>query len=923
MAFYIVPPRRYVAGAGGSSLSAYVESLNNMSGAIQLIEGAGIDIVSNPGTQQITISLESAGDGLFVEKTGDIMTGNLLFQSLSNEEFGLAIASSNSLNEGIPATQITGAIYYKPSTGHIRFYNGTSWNDIKLNALLQSEADARYLQLTGGILSGDLTLSGGALLNLYSHTVAPASPVEGSVYYDSGVGIKTIKYYNGSTWVTVGSGSVTQVNSGDGLTGGPITTTGTLSLDESHSPTWTGNHTFDNPINFASNQQFQLSALVSNLLSTDDEDGDLIYFDSEYQRLAIGTPNQVLSVVGGLPAWATLAGSTMQLGTPAHESPEDESDTTYNDGYFGGYPLNPDGNDQWADGDGNEWTATTLISNAFDDINQTLWLMQTQANSFANITPEYTLDEEYKFTAKLSAGIPSGWTNGSYPAGSTIQTYLTNDIEEIVISSPNNTFRCGKAFRDYTWGTASFHHKNAAGTVTQVNTYDMTDTLNDPNVNSIYSFNVPTVVQHNNLWAKGEAECTIDAVALDGYQGYQIAHTEAGSSNFVEFWRDNTIAAADAPSFSEAPAVTKIRDGTSKKWLSGIEYHGYQSVFDIEFEAAGGSGTDGIFNKCYHAEYVAKITAPAGLSNTNVPDEGVDLDASESVCESPVIAPNYDDPYTRTGDGGSEKVRVRLSKRNESSMLKYLTVNIYKASGATTADTADAPVLSGATPLAFCTFGSSEGGGNPCVSTLENTYADPIAQTGDIYPDRGYEFFTDEDKRYEAISPFTTAWDSTDDALVAGTDVEEAQVRNGMLRYPVDTDYSSYDGASGAKKYCRKWKLTNASTGYFTIQAYDIDGESNETLENVLSDYGNGYINILLLIDGLWYDLGLPAGAGGDGSDEASAIGAQTYLENNIIQWSIGVKTTGAAGEFVMLVYINDDTYGLSSIQSDRYNPGA
>jgi hypothetical protein len=31
-------------------------------------------------------------------------------------------------------------------------------------------------------------------------------------------------------WASVGTGSVTQVNSGSGLTGGPITTTGTLSI---------------------------------------------------------------------------------------------------------------------------------------------------------------------------------------------------------------------------------------------------------------------------------------------------------------------------------------------------------------------------------------------------------------------------------------------------------------------------------------------------------------------------------------------------------------------------------------------------------------------------------------------------------------------------------------------------------------------
>lgn len=41
-----------------------------------------------------------------------------------------------------------------------------------------------------------------------------------------------------------GTGTVTNVATGTGLSGGPITTTGTLTVDQSFSPTWTGVHTF-------------------------------------------------------------------------------------------------------------------------------------------------------------------------------------------------------------------------------------------------------------------------------------------------------------------------------------------------------------------------------------------------------------------------------------------------------------------------------------------------------------------------------------------------------------------------------------------------------------------------------------------------------------------------------------------------------
>jgi len=41
---------------------------------------------------------------------------------------------------------------------------------------------------------------------------------------------------------------VTSITAGTGLTGGTITTTGTLAVDQAFSPTWTGTHTFSNPI---------------------------------------------------------------------------------------------------------------------------------------------------------------------------------------------------------------------------------------------------------------------------------------------------------------------------------------------------------------------------------------------------------------------------------------------------------------------------------------------------------------------------------------------------------------------------------------------------------------------------------------------------------------------------------------------------
>lgn len=67
----------------------------------------------------------------------------------------------------------------------------------------------------------------------YTTGSPPGAPVAGSIWYDTTA--NTVKFYNGSATQTLssGGGTVTSVSAGTGLAGGPITTTGSLSLASS------------------------------------------------------------------------------------------------------------------------------------------------------------------------------------------------------------------------------------------------------------------------------------------------------------------------------------------------------------------------------------------------------------------------------------------------------------------------------------------------------------------------------------------------------------------------------------------------------------------------------------------------------------------------------------------------------------------
>ena len=222
----------------------------------------------------------------------------------------------------------------------------------------------------GGSLSSNVTLSLASIANstvLANTSGSSAAPTPTTVtsLLDSAFGTTqgTILYRSASAWTTLapgtsglflktngtnadvswaapaGSGTITQINTGTGLTGGPITTTGTISLantavipgtygSSSATPTFTVNA--QGQITSATNTNISVNAssITTGVLGptvggtglTSYNIGDMIYANATNQltKLPAGQNGYILVMSGGVPIWSVAASSgvaTFSAGT--------------------------------------------------------------------------------------------------------------------------------------------------------------------------------------------------------------------------------------------------------------------------------------------------------------------------------------------------------------------------------------------------------------------------------------------------------------------------------------------------------------------------------------------------------------------------------------------------------------------------------
>mgnify|MGYP000079277848 FL=1 len=283
----------------------------------------------------------------------------------------------------------------------------------------------------------------------------------------------------------------------------------------------------------------------------------------------------------------------------------------------------------WRDGFFNNWTQNTDLADALDDISEAFLEMapdMADVLTGKNLTRSITVYE-----AKLPSGLDEKWYVNAQP-GDVISEYTVNT--EFTANLPSEGFRCGRFKDPSTYGVLQLILNGEV-----INEYDMSQ-----GVGTNGTFNVTAIEKFNRIWTKAVARFTTRLLD-EGFSTYKVFHSEAGETNAINFYFDNSPGNL---AFSE-PLIAVIVE-ENNKYLSGIKYLTTGTVINVQ-----GSAASGIFKKAYHKTHVAKITGTA----------------LEDVIKNPSGIPNMDDNFSIDED-------IVLNKGNQSSDTLVMQLTFFK-----------------------------------------------------------------------------------------------------------------------------------------------------------------------------------------------------------------------------------------------------
>ena len=166
---------------------------------------------------------------------------------------GMVVPTGTSAERAVSPTN--GTVRYNTNTSRFEFYQASAWANIGTGdgTVTSVSGTGGEIDVVNGTttpvisLADDLNLPGTGAVNVPKGTTLerPVSPANGDFRYNTQTG--TFEGYANSVWgsITTGSG-VTSIATGNGLQGGPITSTGTISIDATIVATLTGTQTLTN-----------------------------------------------------------------------------------------------------------------------------------------------------------------------------------------------------------------------------------------------------------------------------------------------------------------------------------------------------------------------------------------------------------------------------------------------------------------------------------------------------------------------------------------------------------------------------------------------------------------------------------------------------------------------------------------------------
>ncbi len=547
-------------------------------------------------------------------------------------------------------------------------------------------------------------------------------------------------------------------------------------------------------------------------------------------KLAVGANDYVLTAdstaATGLTWKAAASAGTTVIGTP--------TDGVYSDGFF------------------NEWTSSTTISNAFDDVNELLALIApakpstlTGQTLTASSVPTY-------YSAKIAAGLGTEWYQAGYGTGDTIPSrYFVTGTHTLNTANSSTRFYAGTLVTS-TYGILKFNIANYLASSGA--TYGQIDMTTNYSVNTTNNNLVLTALDvYNNIWTKANARISAYTPSHAGYQGLSIAHTtESQTTDTYNIWYDSW-STGKSPSFSQAATASTFSQ--SLKWLSGIGYYTTGTGFSVYFKGAAG-----IYSACYNVTQTYAITGTGMATSSGLP----------------ATPPLYSDELDKSGNN---HVRVSLNSASASSFNKYLTVTLYKAHGST-------------------------GSSNATIARAINTYGIVSTDT--------YEGFQDEARRL--VIDTGIGFTSTIDMANGNAQVRSGTLQY-PLAADYDTEWGGSHTFTGDQEYQRYFYKTSASTGQLSLGGFtasNISAYGSGSVNLLLYLEGdNKYFDLGVLQgsnanDGSARNQAISAKVATSGSGISWSFGV----------YSTGVSGAGNSGRYRAIIIYRNNTYSMTSITS-------